>query len=102
MGLLDAKTAGKKPRPSSSSAIITPPVTEPRGELQADRVAVEVEAKTFRARMGLVEWKDGHPFLHYCEECGAEAFFGYGVNLQKEKLGRWFCRHHRPGMENSS
>jgi hypothetical protein len=49
-------------------------------------------------------------FIHLCETCGAEASFGYGVELRaalnklaagdvasaKRLLGKWYCREHRP------
>jgi hypothetical protein len=34
-------------------------------------------------------------FIHHCQ-CGAEAGFGYGVDLRHGKLGTWFCAEHRP------
>lgn len=47
------------------------------------------------ARRGRVETRDGL-FLHFCVECGAWGAFGYGVNLQADHLGRWYCAAHRP------
>jgi hypothetical protein len=35
-------------------------------------------------------------FIHRCCKCGAHAAFGYGVNLRADKLGTWYCGHHRP------
>jgi len=47
------------------------------------------------ARRGRVQELD-HTFLHFCVECGAYGAFGYGVNLRNGRLGRWYCRAHRP------
>ena len=52
----------------------------------------------------------GTVFLHVCEACGADAPFGFGVDLRsamkamsardmvaaKRHLGEWYCREHRP------
>jgi hypothetical protein len=52
-------------------------------------------------------------FLHLCETCGAEASFGYGVDMRlamkklaagdvagaKRCLGRWYCGEHRKEVE---
>lgn len=49
--------------------------------------------------------------LHVCEVCGADAPFGYEVNMRlalerlaegdkasaKRHLGKWYCEEHRPG-----
>ena len=60
---------------------------------------VESEARAFSepciARRGRVETRDGL-FLHFCVECGAWGAFGYGVDLQADHLGRWYCAAHRP------
>jgi hypothetical protein len=47
------------------------------------------------ARRGRVQELD-RVFLHFCVECGAYGAFGYGVNLRVGRLGRWYCRAHRP------
>jgi hypothetical protein len=33
---------------------------------------------------------------YFCEECGAQASFGYGVSVKNGWRGRWFCGPHRP------
>ncbi len=83
------------PPRASSQGLLS--VEEPRGELQADRVAeacpsVEI---TDPSRAGLVEWEEDEPFVHYCQ-CGAWGVYGYGVDLLAGRLGRWYCRAHRP------
>ena len=35
-------------------------------------------------------------FLHFCVECGRWGAFGFGVNLQEGRLGRWYCAAHQP------
>jgi hypothetical protein len=47
------------------------------------------------SRRGRVQELD-RVFLHFCVECGAYGAFGYGVNLRAGRLGRWYCRAHRP------
>lgn len=98
MGLLDAK--GQRPRQAApvTSQRNSSPVIERRGEPQADREAgvQPPEVNTHEGRKGLVQWEDGKPFLHFCKECGAEAFAGYGVNTRADRLGSWYCRDHDP------
>jgi hypothetical protein len=36
------------------------------------------------------------PDEYFCEECGAQASFGYGVSIKDRRRGRWFCGPHRP------
>jgi hypothetical protein len=36
------------------------------------------------------------PDEYFCEECGAQASFGYGVSIKNGRRGRWFCGPHRP------
>ena len=48
------------------------------------------------ARRGLVEDRSDSQFLHYCAVCGRWGGFGCGVNLRAGRLGRWYCREHRP------
>lgn len=31
-----------------------------------------------------------------CVVCGKPAMFGYGVDLLRKVLGRWYCSDHRP------
>jgi hypothetical protein len=47
------------------------------------------------ARRGRVQGLGGM-ILHFCVKCGAYGPFGYGVNLRSHRLGRWYCRKHRP------
>jgi hypothetical protein len=47
---------------------------------------------------GYVGFDDKGRFVHYCH-CGAEASFGYGVDLRYGKLGQWYCAEHRPKHE---
>lgn len=47
------------------------------------------------ARRGRIQELDG-AFLHFCVECGRFGAFGYGVQLRKGRLGRWYCGEHRP------
>ena len=47
------------------------------------------------ARRGQTQEVEG-AFLHFCVECGAFGAFGYGVSLGAGRLGRWYCREHRP------
>jgi hypothetical protein len=46
-------------------------------------------------RRGRVE-EHGDVFLHFCVECGRFGPYGYGVHLRTGRLGRWYCRQHRP------
>jgi len=39
------------------------------------------------------------PLEHYCH-CGRWGPFGYGVNLQQGRLGRWYCTEHRLELLN--
>ncbi len=98
MGLLDAK--GQRPRQAAPATPQrnSPPVIERSGEPQADREAGEQPQKvnTHEGRKGLVQWEDGKPFLHFCNECGAEAYRGYEVNVRLDRLGCWYCRDHDP------
>lgn len=47
------------------------------------------------ARRGRVQELDS-AFLHFCENCGRFAAFGYRVHLRAGRLGRWYCGEHRP------
>lgn len=38
-------------------------------------------------------------FVHYCH-CGRWGQYGYGVDLLKGKIGRWYCREHRLELLN--
>jgi hypothetical protein len=33
---------------------------------------------------------------HYCERCGDDAPYGYGVSLRRGIVGKWYCGDHRP------
>jgi hypothetical protein len=35
-------------------------------------------------------------FIHPCQKCGRDAFFGIGVNLRSGQLGTWFCDECKP------
>jgi hypothetical protein len=39
--------------------------------------------------------REDEPDEHFCEVCGAQASFGYGVSLRNSRRGRWFCGPHR-------
>lgn len=51
-----------------------------------------------------VESSPGHRvLLHFCEDCGAPASFGFNSNLRRalatgnvDHAGQWFCAEHRP------
>jgi hypothetical protein len=45
-------------------------------------------------RAGSVGYEDGH-FVHYCH-CGKWGAFGEGVALNRDQLGKWYCREHWP------
>jgi hypothetical protein len=45
---------------------------------------------------GRVEERPDGLFLHFCAECDAWGVYGYDVNLRAGRLGRWYCREHRP------
>jgi hypothetical protein len=47
------------------------------------------------SRRGKVEERAG-VLLHFCAECGAWGTYGYDVYPRLGKLGRWYCRGHRP------
>jgi hypothetical protein len=47
------------------------------------------------ARRGRVE-QSGGALLHFCVECGRFGPYGYDVRLRAVRLGRWYCREHRP------
>jgi hypothetical protein len=38
-------------------------------------------------------------FMHYCH-CGRWGAFGYGVDLLKGEVGRWYCTEHRRELMN--
>jgi hypothetical protein len=38
----------------------------------------------------------GRPVEHWCEVCGVEAAWGYGVHLLAGEMGEWYCGLHRP------
>jgi hypothetical protein len=42
------------------------------------------------------------PFEHYCAVCGNWGAFGYGVSLQNDKPGIWYCFEHRPQLSTTS
>jgi hypothetical protein len=42
-----------------------------------------------------VQEKNG-VLLHFCVECGRFGSHGRGVQLRAGRLGRWYCREHRP------
>jgi hypothetical protein len=50
----------------------------------------------FAARRGRLEHRPDGLFLHFCNECGRWASFGYNVDLKAGRLGRWYCGEHRP------
>lgn len=39
--------------------------------------------------------KKKEPEIYLCDECGAPALFGYGVNLMAGIRGNWRCGEHR-------
>jgi hypothetical protein len=47
------------------------------------------------ARRGRIE-QSGGALLHFCVECGRLGFYGSDVHLRAGRLGRWYCREHRP------
>jgi hypothetical protein len=36
------------------------------------------------------------PDEYFCEECGVQASFGYGVSIKNRRRGVWFCGPLRP------
>jgi hypothetical protein len=49
------------------------------------------------ARRGRIVGQPGDgAFSHFCVECGAWGSYGFDVSLRAGKLGRWYCRDHRP------
>jgi hypothetical protein len=49
------------------------------------------------ARRGRIVGQPGDgAFSHFCVECGAWGAYGFDVSLRAGKLGRWYCRDHRP------
>ena len=70
--------------------------SEPQGSGHAARVRIYNTGRTLvRAP------HDGPvrtPILwHQCDICGSlNAPFGIGVDLHRDKLGRWYCAEHRP------
>jgi hypothetical protein len=70
---------------------------EPRGEPQADRVAMIVrtpDEKPDPSRIGLVRTDHGG-FEHYCNICGAWGSFGIRPHWKSDDA-QWFCAQHRP------
>jgi hypothetical protein len=45
-------------------------------------------------RRGRIE-SQGNTLLHFCCVCGAWGSYGFRVNLQGWRMGRWFCAAHR-------
>ena len=62
---------------------------EPRAE------APQPQPQASSGTRGFVGFDEGGCFMHYCH-CGAWGAFGHGVSLKNGKLGRWFCREHKP------
>ena len=46
-------------------------------------------------RRGVVVEENGL-LLHFCVECGCFGRFGVGVSVRRGRIGRWYCREHRP------
>lgn len=47
-------------------------------------------------------FNDRGRLTHACNVCGADAYFGIGVNLRKGDLGLWYCMEHRPKREEKA
>ncbi len=78
-------------------------VATPAAELLAPLFAPEPPASgeppfelPFAARRGRVDERSGRWILHFCCECGRWGSYGYDVSLRTGKMGRWYCREHRP------
>lgn len=53
-------------------------------------------------RLALLRSSGTPVLLHPCCICGADqAPYGYGVSLLKGRLGKWYCRDHRPDQQPS-
>jgi hypothetical protein len=66
----------------------------------AERVALPAPtepgfSEPWPPRRGRIE-SQGTTLLHFCSVCGAWGSYGFGVNLRKGRMGRWFCAAHRP------
>lgn len=66
-------------------------------------------------RVGKIKNTGAMVFLHSCEDCGKEAYFGINVSLRKalnlleagkfqeakQLLGKWYCREHHEKIDNT-
>jgi len=56
------------------------------------------ELLTTKKMPGFVGYDENDLFSHYCH-CGKWGSFGFGVQLRKDKLGKWYCAEHAPTKE---
>ena len=97
MGFLNTKTSAH--RRSQSAARAVEPSSHAATISEAPElppVALSRELRPNPARAGLVIFKPGWPFSHYCEVCGAWGSFDWAPDFRTGKLGRWFCLEYRP------
>jgi hypothetical protein len=83
LALLRARADANKPLTPTPSSLTGAPPPEPGLE------------EPCAARRGRVQEINGL-LLRFCVECGRFGPFGYGVGLRAGRLGRWYCREHRP------
>ena len=106
MGLLDAKasaSAARKPvvpphsaRPPASALPQAAPKPSPPPVNTAPAPQQSREDEPDPARVGVVRFAEGEPFVHYCVVCGAWGAFGCDMDILTGRTGRWYCRDHRP------
>ena len=98
MGFLNTKTSAHRRSQSAERAVerSSHPATISEAP-KSPPIAQSRELRPNPARAGLVIFKPGWPFSHYCEVCGAWGSFGFGhLDFRTGKLGRWFCFEHKP------
>jgi hypothetical protein len=58
--------------------------------------------KTPKTKIFTLKSSGAQVFIHLCEHCEKQGSFGYGVSLRKNRLGKWYCRDHKPILSNST
>jgi hypothetical protein len=89
----------------AAPALVVPqpqPEPEPPPQPEPELRFLDVSGLTAEQRRGRVGYDKEGRFLHYCGICGEWGDFGYGVFLNKGRLGKWFCRAHRPAQQGTA
>jgi len=56
--------------------------------------------KTPKTKFFKLKSSGAEVFIHLCENCDKFGSFGYGVDLRRNKVGKWYCKEHRPISSN--